>query len=103
MCLRFCVAGLAMNEIVLCRSVNDFVRFIATCGNTFSQLRASIIHDNFYSSQIWYWPARDKSAAADQFLATNLGVIRIEEHLDAFRELRKNHHMKSLFVYLHNI
>ena len=27
MCLRVCVAGLAMNEIVLCQPVNDFVRF----------------------------------------------------------------------------
>ena len=26
-CLRYCVAGLAMNEIVLCWPVNDFVRF----------------------------------------------------------------------------
>ena len=59
--------------------------------------------DNFYSSQIWYWPARDKSAAADHLLATNLGVIRIEEHLDAFRELRNNNYIKSLFVYLHKI
>ena len=61
------------------------------------------MHDNFYSSQIWYWPARDKSAAADQFLGTNLGVIRIEEHLDAFRELRNSNYIESLFVYLHKI
>ena len=54
-----------------------------------------IINDNFYSSQIWYWTARDKSAAADQFLATNLGVIRIEEHLNAFRKLRNNNYIKK--------